>query len=887
MFSHNPYTSYSSRAEPAYHDTEYLRALAHERAARRAQEEARERVARARLAHQAYSPYDYELDAYDNEFGDGYPAGAYGYAVTPCQKRALMEEQRRREILERERARKFEQEQLRLETEERWRRIIEEERRRRMEEEELRRLLEEEQRRRDEELRARWRADPYDPFLRSFGWRPVRADEDEVDSRTSRTPLRSHTASPPPRRRRMPTQSGYLHPDYVYETGPTSRSASMPPRAPSKPGSIPIKVSSPKCQPSPRTPSPLSKPGLTREVAATLEQHDAARKIQKVFRAHIARRHALQAIADLRVRFAALRAGFVAPTVLDFALHSGQVSVPVDPDVLSLVHTPPAEETERPVREGVEEGEGRPMLAYTTANAPVHAYEEELNRLLGALDAVESRGDAGVREARKQLVREVESEAERVEKLKSAVWQWWIGKREQLEAGEPASTDADREVRLQASPTEGEVMEMEVAAESGSDVLVEEHAMEDRESDEEKESDVQIEVVDPISEPDTSASVSRAEPAGSQPQARNEVDAELAMDHALQSTDTRTLSVLEELPDLEMTTDTDKEPAERDRSSPFRAHVEDIFDDTVQDGRERQPEIDVVEAGYESDDEPESVTKVGESMEIESPRSQSHKKELNPWSAPDVKVADNVQADEAGEPIDTEPTPLLEQPSAPDANASNEQSQPTQSDHSSPPRERPPSPKIVSAKSEPSADQGQEQQSESPVHLHPALSGSVQPVSGSSMPVSPSTSQSPPSDQNQDSVPALVDVEMVEHPAVSPAPVSEADLAHVHEQLPSPITEEPDAEADAQRVRPATPVLSHAPLDGDSEPELEVDDVRTPPVYGAEVPDVQPPVIVVTPVDVEEPPAGELVPDGEEEKRGVRPSLVNQDWREVEEFDML
>jgi hypothetical protein len=63
-----------------------------------------------------------------------------------------------------------------------------------------------------------------------------------------------------------------------------------------------------------------------------------------------------------------------------------------------------------------------PKLVYTTGNKSVHAHEEELSRLLGKLDAVESGGDQQVRETRCALVRAVEVEALRMEVWKGGVW---------------------------------------------------------------------------------------------------------------------------------------------------------------------------------------------------------------------------------------------------------------------------------------------------------------------------------------------------------------------------------------------------------------------------------------------------------------------------------
>ncbi|KAK4046196.1 hypothetical protein OIV83_006271 [Microbotryomycetes sp. JL201] len=59
-----------------------------------------------------------------------------------------------------------------------------------------------------------------------------------------------------------------------------------------------------------------------------------------------------------------------------------------------------------------------PKLDFTAMNAPVHAYEEALTKLLLELDGVQSEGDSAVRETRKNLVHRVETELERLEGMK-------------------------------------------------------------------------------------------------------------------------------------------------------------------------------------------------------------------------------------------------------------------------------------------------------------------------------------------------------------------------------------------------------------------------------------------------------------------------------------
>ena len=88
-------------------------------------------------------------------------------------------------------------------------------------------------------------------------------------------------------------------------------------------------------------------------------------------------RSPLTTIRAVRSRFSALESAFKFPPVLDFD-HS--------------------------------------ELAVTQNNAPVRAYEQALNGLLEQLDAIESDGDEEVRDVRREVVREVESALEDVER---------------------------------------------------------------------------------------------------------------------------------------------------------------------------------------------------------------------------------------------------------------------------------------------------------------------------------------------------------------------------------------------------------------------------------------------------------------------------------------
>lgn len=241
-----PYYYHPSPSDPyrytSLSDSDYLRALAEERAAReqyaaarRAQEEARQRAARARAARRAYaSPYSsfhdddpsYNDIDLDMDFDDPacYPAPAsaprqrplsymerpYSYGpnpYSPYQSRALLEEQRRRELLELEREkerRRLEEERIqrilqeerqreeaarqKMLEEERLRRALEEEKlRRAAEEERLRRALREEEEARRERERAQLRSQQasLEPLLRALGFVPAHSGSDSESDKVS------------------------------------------------------------------------------------------------------------------------------------------------------------------------------------------------------------------------------------------------------------------------------------------------------------------------------------------------------------------------------------------------------------------------------------------------------------------------------------------------------------------------------------------------------------------------------------------------------------------------------------------------------------------------------------------------------------------------------
>ncbi|QRW10876.1 BAG domain protein [Ceratobasidium sp. AG-Ba] len=99
-----------------------------------------------------------------------------------------------------------------------------------------------------------------------------------------------------------------------------------------------------------------------------------------------------KAVSDILAKFSTLRSDFTFPTKLDFLPSPDGVSTPT------------------------------PKLAYTPNNAPLHQYEHLLTGLLTQLDAVESYGDAEVRKARKDAVKEIEKELEELDVKKVQDW---------------------------------------------------------------------------------------------------------------------------------------------------------------------------------------------------------------------------------------------------------------------------------------------------------------------------------------------------------------------------------------------------------------------------------------------------------------------------------
>jgi len=133
----------------------------------------------------------------------------------------------------------------------------------------------------------------------------------------------------------------------------------------------------------------------------------------------MARRQALASVADISTQFEQFKSAFSPPPQLDYS-GATPISIPVSSE--SFVHTSPAPSSSGDADYTTETSKSNPPLAYTSNNRVVHEYVENLGRLLVELDRVESGGHATVREQRKQLIRNVEAEAQRVERWIAEVW---------------------------------------------------------------------------------------------------------------------------------------------------------------------------------------------------------------------------------------------------------------------------------------------------------------------------------------------------------------------------------------------------------------------------------------------------------------------------------
>ncbi|KAK7441841.1 hypothetical protein VKT23_016502 [Stygiomarasmius scandens] len=224
----------------------------------------------------------------------------------------------------------------------------------------------------------------------------------------------SHSVPIRTRSRSRPAQNTADHSDPIHTPTPSRSHQSETTRLSSK-------------NPVPESPSPDKSPKVPRYTydAPPERLNEAATVIQNAFRIH----RAFKTIQSLQEKFEQLKKSFVPPPKLDYQIgddHERVVAVPSALDSIS-----PSEIYASLQAQGVDLDAIRrvsePRLGYTHNNAPLHAYTEALNRLLTSLDGVESFGEKKVREKRKAVVRNVEQEAGRIERLWKTLWREWTG----------------------------------------------------------------------------------------------------------------------------------------------------------------------------------------------------------------------------------------------------------------------------------------------------------------------------------------------------------------------------------------------------------------------------------------------------------------------------
>ena len=182
---------------------------------------------------------------------------------------------------------------------------------------------------------------------------------------------------------------------------------------------------------------------------ATPEQIRAAMTIQEFYRKRMARQQALASIAELSTQFEQFKSAFSPPSRLDYrgAAAHDTITIPVSSEsfVRASLIPPYSEDGE----DAPKVSESSPALAFTSNNKAVHEYIENLNRLLVQLDRVESGGHTLVREQRKQMIRDVEAEAQRMDRWIEAVWN----------SAQPAQPEPQSSRRLRQQPTMEDVFD--------------------------------------------------------------------------------------------------------------------------------------------------------------------------------------------------------------------------------------------------------------------------------------------------------------------------------------------------------------------------------------------------------------------------------------------
>ena len=130
------------------------------------------------------------------------------------------------------------------------------------------------------------------------------------------------------------------------------------------------------------------------------------------------RQRALASIAEVLTQFEQFKSNFSPPSQLDYrgATADDVIPIPVSEPFVHASSIPPSS------GDSADTTDTSKLLAYTPNNKVVLEYIENLNRLVDRLDRIESGGHAGVREQRKQMIRNVEAEAQRMDGWIATIW---------------------------------------------------------------------------------------------------------------------------------------------------------------------------------------------------------------------------------------------------------------------------------------------------------------------------------------------------------------------------------------------------------------------------------------------------------------------------------
>ena len=208
-----------------------------------------------------------------------------------------------------------------------------------------------------------------------------------------------------------------------HEQQQAQQDARSPSSVPAQPAVQPIKSvpshSQPAVKPLPpsapaSSPTGPAQPKKQQQQATKMSYTTAVNLIQGLAKEQIDLRQRLRALHSLREQFSSLKSSFVPP----------QSYVISSLFLLSLIKTYLYTFLNRLIFDTTSKSATveTPVLAYTTQNRPLQAYEEALTRILTQLDAIPSQGSERIKVARKEIARDVQAELDALDREKIEQW---------------------------------------------------------------------------------------------------------------------------------------------------------------------------------------------------------------------------------------------------------------------------------------------------------------------------------------------------------------------------------------------------------------------------------------------------------------------------------